>query len=103
MKLAVVLTLAFALLAPVAAQASKAQCMRYNQQIGYFETMVDRAGAAGRPEWKAMYKAEVAEIKHKRSAECPGYGAAEVAAAQMRELLRLAAQGAMTFFTMGAM
>jgi len=101
MRFAIV-ALAVVLLAPFAASAEKVQCRQYNQQITYFEAMIDRADAAGKSDWADLYDDKVDQIKHDREAECPGYGAAEQAAAQWREIMKLAAQGAITWFTMGA-
>ena len=46
------------------------------------------------------FRDHLADLKDERKS-CPGYSDAEIAAQQMRELMRLAAWGALKFFTMG--
>jgi hypothetical protein len=77
-----------------------ARCENIHLQIAHFEAQAKRADELGNDVWKDRFGDHVADLKSQRKA-CPGFSDAEVAARQMRELLKLAARGAVTFFTMG--
>jgi hypothetical protein len=101
MRIALVMIVTSLLLAPALASAtSPGRCRQLNHRIGHFEAMEQRADQLGNDIWKDRFHEHLASLKAERKT-CPGYSDSEVAAAQMRELLKLAAQGAITFFTMG--
>ncbi len=101
MRIALVLAVVLLALAPAAGWANpQARCQNLNLQIAHFEAQAERAEKLGSDLWEDRFRDHVADLKDERKS-CPGYSDAEVAAQQMRELLKLAARGALTFFTMG--
>jgi hypothetical protein len=77
-----------------------ARCEHIHLQIAHFEAQAERADQLGNDLWEDRFSDHLADLKSQRKA-CPGFSDSEVAARQMRELLKLAARGAVTFFTMG--
>jgi hypothetical protein len=103
MRIALVLAVALIALAPAAGWANpQARCQHLNLQIAHFEAQAERAEQLGSDLWEERFRDHLADLKRERKS-CPGFSDAEVAAQQMRELLELAARGAITFFTMGMM
>ena len=95
---------ALLLLAPAAAVANPMQeCNYLTQRIDFFSARLARAQAVGDAAWESRFKGHLTKLVDQRAATCPGYGAGAQAQAAMLELLKLGAQGAITFFTMGAM
>lgn len=101
MRIALVVAVALIALAPVAGWANpQARCQHIHLQIAHFEAQAERADQLGSDLWEDRFKDHLADLKSQRKA-CPGFSDSEIAAQQMRELLKLAARGAITFFTMG--
>jgi hypothetical protein len=101
MRIAFAIALVALLLAPgISWATSPGRCRQLNHRIAHFEAMEARADQLGNDLWEDRFHDHLAALKSERKS-CPGYSDSEVAAAQMRELLRLAARGAITFFTMG--
>lgn len=100
------LMLAVAVLAPSAAVArpqGSAQCRYMASQVDFFAMRIERAQELGDPMWEARLKGHRAALEKQLKDRCPGYGNGQAALAALRELMKLAAQGALTFFTFGAM
>jgi hypothetical protein len=93
------------LLCASAAAAEPPQCRNLNGRIAHYETMLDRAKAADSDLWESRLGTQIGYLKNQRKLfNCPDkVGALEIALKEARALLKLAAQGALTFFTMGAM
>jgi len=91
-----------ALLVPAAALArSGNECRHLNQKIDHFERLEERARALDNDLWVDRIHDHLEHIRERRSHTCPGYSDSDVAAQQMQQLLKFAAKGAVTFFTMG--
>ena len=101
MRIALVVAVALIALAPAAGRAnSQARCAFLHMQIAHVEAPEARADQLNNDLWKERFHKHLAYLKTQRK-ECPGWSDSEIAAQQMRELLKLAARGALTFFTMG--
>jgi hypothetical protein len=100
-----VLLAACLLVCAPAAMAEPPQCKNLTRQVAHYQMLRDRADAMDSALWENRLDQQLAYLKkQRRAAGCPDKMAAlEAALAQMRELLKLAAQGALTFFTGGAM
>ena len=91
-----------ALSAPAAARArGSSECRYLNQKIDHFETLEERARTLENDLWVDRIHDHLDNLRERRSQSCPGYSDSDVAARQMQELLKLAARGAITFFTLG--
>lgn len=101
---AVLLAICVSLVATAAA-ADPLQCKNLKRQVDHFEMLRDRADAADSALWQQRFDQQLAYLKNqRRHIGCRDKTAAlEAALAQMRELMKLAAEGALTFFTGGAM
>jgi hypothetical protein len=77
-----------------------ARCENIHLQIAHFEAQAERAEQSGNDLWEERFRDHLADLESQRKS-CPGFSDSEVAARQMRELLELAARGALTFFTFG--
>jgi membrane-bound lytic murein transglycosylase MltF len=104
MRLALVLAVTVALLAPAVAGArnSPVECQHIAQQLVHFDAMKQRAAQLDNPLWVQRFKAHIAELEDRQAAACPDQSAALESAKQLRDLMKLAAEGALTFFTFGA-
>ena len=101
MRIALVLAVALIALAPAAGWANtQARCVHIQHKIAHFEAQAERAEQLGSDLWADRFRDQLADLKSQRKS-CPGFSDSEIAAQQMRELLKLAARGALTFFTMG--
>jgi hypothetical protein len=101
MRIVFVTAMVALLLAPSIGWAtSPGRCQQLNHRIAHFEAMESRADQLDNDLWADRFHDHLATLKSERKS-CPGYSDSEIAAAQMRELLKLAARGAITFFTMG--
>ena len=101
MRIGIVFTLAWLLLAPTVAWAeSPARCEHLNFQVAHFEAQEARAEQLGSDLWADRFGDHLNELKERRRS-CPGYSDSDVAMRQMKELMDLAARGAISFFTWG--
>jgi hypothetical protein len=91
-----------ALLAPTAARAGgSGECRYLSQKIDHFERLEERARTLENDLWVDRIQDHLDQLRERRSQSCPGYSDSDVAARQMQQLLKFAAKGAVTFFTMG--
>lgn len=85
-----------------AASRNPAACMRIAHQLVHYDTMKQRAAALGNEMWMNRFKAHIADLEDQQAEICPDQAAANRTAQQLADLLKLAAQGALSFFTLGA-
>ena len=103
MRIALVIGLCVALLAPGLALASPQECGRLTKQIEHYQDMSDRAAARGNQMWQNGMDAHIGRLKGRRSAVCHDWDDSdERALAAFAEFVKLAARAAVTFFTFGA-
>lgn len=93
------------LLCASAASAEPPQCKRLTQQQAHYEMLRQRADAADNPLWENRLDTQLRNLRaQRRMVGCPDKQAAlEAMLHQMRELIKLAAEGAATFFSGGVM
>lgn len=105
MRHVAMLLLGLALLLPAVATArpqGSSECRYLTNQINFFETRLERAQQLGNSLWEDRLGSHLDGLKKRRESMCPGYGDSQEALKAFAQLLDLAAQGAVTFFTMGA-
>jgi hypothetical protein len=100
-----VLLAACLLLCASAASAEPPQCRRLTKQQAHYQTLLDRAHSADNALWESRLDTQIGYLRaQRRQLGCPDAQAAfEAMMAEMKELMKLAAEGALTFFTGGAM
>jgi hypothetical protein len=87
-----------------AASAEKPICQNLDGQMLHYQTLRGRADAFNSALWEQRLDAHLKRLKQQRKlAGCPDKSGLDEAAKQLKALLQLAAQGALTFFTFGAM
>jgi hypothetical protein len=91
-----------------AAQPARAdeplQCRVFDRQIAYYQMMRARAVKIDSDLWKSRFDNHLAMLnKFRLSQGCPDKSGAAEFARLLKALMQLAAQGAITFFTMGMM
>ena len=92
-----------ALALPSAAVAqSPAACANLAHQLVHYDTLRERAAEAGNSLWLGRLDRQIGAVEDQLAARCPDEYAAVRDDQQWADLLRLAAQGALTFFTLGA-
>jgi hypothetical protein len=80
------------------------QCQFFDRQIAHYEMMRDRAVSLESKLWKERFDAHLAKLNQFRLSQgCPDRSGAAEFARLLKELMKIAAQGAVTFFTMGMM
>ena len=92
------------LLAGVAA-ADPPDCARSLRQINHFEEMTARAEQLGNDQWADKTQAHVDILEDRLAARCPNYtdrDERQEVARQTARILKIAADAAVKFFTMGA-
>lgn len=98
------LLFAIALLSPLAASAgNEAECRHLSQQIAFFEGRAERAADLGDDTWQERFHAHLGQLSERRSQVCPGFSADAQAQQAFMDLVKLGAQAALSYFTMGAM
>ncbi len=93
-------------LLPGVGAADPPDCARMLRQINHFEGMADRAEDLGNEMWATKTQAHVDLLEDRLAARCPNYTARDEQqeiARQMMRLMKVAADAAVTFFTMGTM
>lgn len=105
---AVLLALCMVVFATAAAGAEPLreplQCQFFDRQIAHFEMMRARAVKLDSDLWTQRYDNHLAMLnKFRLSQGCPDKSGAAEFARLLKALMALAAQGAITFFTMGMM
>jgi len=103
MRVALALIASIAVLAPgLAGAVSPAQCGRLTRQIEHYEDMAERARQAGNEMWVEGMENHLALLKRERLNDCEAFAKEDQAMAAFGHFLKLAAQGAVHYFTMGA-
>ena len=98
------LALILALVASSAGADEPPQCRGIDRQIAHFQVMRSRAVAMDNAMWVERFDEHLARLKkHRLSQGCPDKSGAAEFARLLKALMQLAAQGAITFFTMGMM
>ncbi len=100
------LLLGIALWLPAAAQAQSqesAECRHLTSQIDYFAVQLGRAQAVENEVWEARLEEHLDGLIENRAARCEGYSDSDQAWEALEKLIELAAKGAVTFFTLGAL
>ena len=100
------LLLLIALVAPAVAGArpvGSSECRHLTSQIEFFESRAERARELGNELWMEGLGNHLATLEERRAERCPGYGNGAEAMQALGRLVELAAKGALTFFTMGAL
>jgi hypothetical protein len=82
--------------------AHPAECARLARQIDHFETMAARARQLGNALWFERTQNHVDLLKGMQAARCPGDLPVDTTGRAFKQLLRLAAKAAITYFTFGA-
>lgn len=90
------------LLAAQELSAHPAECARLRKQINQFTLMRDRAVSLGNEMWAERMNDHVDTLRGIQAARCPQDVPVDTAAVAFAELLKLAAKGAVTYFTFGA-
>jgi len=101
-----ILGLLVAWLVPAAATAQaagSAECRYLTTQITHFEGRLERAEQLDNEVWQERMGSHIERLSERRREQCPGYGDGDAARAAFTELVDLAARGALSFFTMGAL
>lgn len=92
------------LLTPLAAPAgNEAECRYLSQRIAFFEGRVARASDLDHEVWQERFESHLDELSDRRSQSCPGFDTDERAQQAFMDLVKLGAQVALSYFTMGAM
>ena len=85
---------------------SPAQCARLHKQIAHFEDMVERAEERGNDVWIEGMQQHVDQLRDEQRSLCPddaADSAAKEAFLAFMNLLKVAGQAALTYFTFGAL
>ena len=101
-----VAVLAAGLFAPLGAQAvgGTVECARLRRQIAHFQGMTDRAVALENAMWSERMGEQVARLKGRQADRCPHDVPTDDSTARaFMQLLRVAGEAALTYFTFGAM
>ncbi len=105
MKSALAFAVAIGLLIPSVAAADPSDCGRLMYRIIHFEGMVERAEAAGKDDWAEKTQRQVELLEVQLADRCPAFSARDEqqeAARQFALLMKVAADAALKFFTLGA-
>jgi hypothetical protein len=107
MKILLAIAVAGALLAPVSAAAlNPGECSRLMRQIYHFKTLEDRAGELGNPEYASRMEAQADVLRERFDDRCDGFSEddrlVKQAVADFARALRLGAEAAAKWFSMGA-
>lgn len=106
MRLLATLVLGLVLLLPGPASSrpqGSAECRYLTTQIDFFETRLERAEQLGNELWEERLGQHLDGLEKRREARCPGYSDSEAAWQALERLVQIAARGAVTFFTLGAL
>ncbi len=105
MKSALAIAVAIGFLVPGVAAADPSDCGRLMYRIVHFEGMVERAEAAGKDDWAEKTQRQVELLETQLADRCPKFSARDEqqeAARQFALLMKVAADAALKFFTLGA-
>ncbi|MFT5443618.1 MAG: hypothetical protein ACI8W3_002668 [Myxococcota bacterium] len=87
-------------------KSNRGQCRRLEKQLSQHAVSVQRAEHQGNALWARATLAQMNRLDQRREKLCPDLYPASAAAramAELQALLKMAAKGAVSFFTMGAM
>lgn len=85
-----------------AINAHPAECSRLRRQIDHFRMMQRRAEVLDNELWADRMNGHLELLYGMQAARCPGDIPVDTAAEAWKQLIKLAAKGALTYFTMGA-
>jgi hypothetical protein len=103
MRFAIALATLAAISAPgLAVAGSPAQCGQLTRQIEHYEDMAERARLADNQMWIDGMEQHVAVLKKHRKEGCDAFAEDDQAMAAFGQFLKLAAKGAVHYFTFGA-
>lgn len=108
MKILLVIAVGWALLAPVSASAlNPGECSRLMRQIYHFRTLEERAEQLGNPTYAQRMEAQTEMLQERFDMRCDGFAEddrlVKQAVADFARALRLGAEAAAKWFSMGAM
>ena len=93
--------LALACWVPTPAAATNPEfCARQARQIAHYSAMAERARERGNELWETRMEAQVERLENRARSRCPELFSDDASAAFVN-LLRLAGQAAITYFTLG--
>lgn len=90
------------LLAQREVSAHPAECARLRRQIDQFTLMLERAEALDSEQWSERMAEQVELLRGIQAARCPNDVPVDTAAEAFAQLMKLAARGAVAYFTFGA-
>jgi hypothetical protein len=107
MKILLAIAVGWVLLAPISASAlNPGECARLLKQIHHYKGMEDRAAQLGNEMWEDRMREHTDLLRERYDARCEGFAEDDrplrQAVADFARVLRIAAEGAAKFFTMGA-
>ena len=83
-------------------QAHPAECARLQRQIAHFQGMEARAKALDHEMYEEGLRQQKDLLRGLQAARCPNDVPVDTTAEALKQLLALAAKGALTYFTFGA-
>ena len=92
-------------LLPGVVSADSPDCARMLRQIYHYEGMVERADSMGNEVWAEKTQSHVDILEDRLAARCPNYSSRDEEQEIKRQfatLMKVAAQAAVKFFTLGA-
>ena len=107
MKILLAIAVGWMLMAPSSAAAlNPGECAQLLKQIHHYKGMENRAVELGNEMWADRMQFQTDLLRERYDARCEGFAeddrALRQAVADMARVLRIAAEGAAKFFTMGA-
>ena len=108
MKILLAIAVGWVLLAPVSAAAlNPGECSRLMRQIYHFKTLEERAEQLGNPTYADRMEAQTDRLRERFDARCEGFSEddrlVKQAVADFARAIRLGAEAAAKWFSMGAM
>jgi hypothetical protein len=82
--------------------AHPAECSRLRRQIDHFETMHARATQLRNEMWQQRLESHLELLKGMQAGRCPADVPVDTTAEAFKQLIKLAAKAAITYFTFGA-
>ena len=84
------------------AAAHPAECARLRRQVDHYIGMQQRASALKDPMWTERMRHQIKMLRAMQASRCPQDLPVDTTAQAFQELLKIAAKGALTYFTFGA-
>ena len=81
--------------------AHPAECARLRRQIDQYTMMLERAGTLESEMWASRMQQQIALLRGIQAGRCPNDVPVDRVAEAMLELMKLAAKGAVAYFTFG--